>query len=153
LNQVDLKQADLNQVDLKTGGTSALGRGTVGHKGGSEPADTMQELAQRLRGWGGKRFCRRSVAEALFFHLFCGGSEAFGTRIIHGQETEGLRERHTIGASLKEFDMSADFAENRTHSDLTHGPARNRTFGEDGRTSGERKALKDSNKTDIVDGK
>jgi len=64
-----------------------------------------------------------------------------------------LRERHAIGASLKEFDMGADFTKNGTQCDFTHGPAGNRTFGENGGTSGQGKALKHSNKTDIVYGK
>jgi len=85
--------------------------------------------------------------------LFCGGGEPSGTFIIHSEETEGLRERDAIGAGLKEFDMSADFAENGTQSDFTHGPVGNRTFGEDGGTSREREAMKHTNEADTVDGK
>ena len=64
-----------------------------------------------------------------------------------------MRERHTIGAGLKEFDMSADFAENGTQSHFTHGPPGNRTFGEDRRTSRERKAVKHAYEADTVNRK
>ena len=64
-----------------------------------------------------------------------------------------MRERHTIGAGLKEFDMSADFAENGTQCHFTHGSVGNRTFREDGGTSGERKALQNANEADTIDGK
>jgi len=97
--------------------------------------------------------CVRSVAEAVFFHLFCGGGEALGTCVLHGEEAEGLGERDAVGAGLKEFDMSTDFAEDGIQSDFTHGSVGNRAFGEDGGTSGKREALKDANEADIVDGK
>lgn len=64
-----------------------------------------------------------------------------------------MGERDAIGSGLKEFDMSADLAEDGIHNDVTHGSVRNRTLGEDGGTSGERKALKDSNEVGAIDGK
>lgn len=95
----------------------------------------------------------RSVAVALLFHSFCGGGEALGTCIAHGEKAEGLRQRYAIGAGLKEFDIRGDFAEDGIHSDITHGSVGNRAFGEDGGTSGKRETLKHANEGGAVDGK
>jgi hypothetical protein len=64
-----------------------------------------------------------------------------------------LGQRDAIGAGLEEFDMSADFAEDRFHHHVTHGSVGNRTLGENGGTSGEGEALKDANEVGPIDGK
>ena len=64
-----------------------------------------------------------------------------------------MGERDAIGSGLKEFDLSADFAKDGIHNDVTHGSVGNRTFGEDGGTSGERKPPKDANEAGAIDGK
>ena len=95
----------------------------------------------------------RSVAVTFRFHLLCGGGEALGTCILHGEEAEGLGERDAIGSGVKEFDMSADFAVNGIESDLTYGSVGNRAFREDGGASGKRKTVKHADEAVIVDGK
>ena len=64
-----------------------------------------------------------------------------------------MGQRDAIGAGLKEFDMSADFAEDSFHNHVSHGSMGNRTLGEDGGTSGEREPLQDADEVDTVDGK
>jgi len=116
----------------------------------------VEEQAQRFGRWSGKKwrqFRSRSVAVTLPLHSFCGGGEALGTGIAHGEKAEGLRQRYAIGAGLKEFDMRADFAEDGIHSDVTHGSVGNRAFGEDGGTSGQRETLKYANEAGAVDAK
>jgi hypothetical protein len=115
----------------------------------------VEEQAQRFGGWGRKRgwLGWQCVAETFLFHLFCGGGETAGACILHGEEAEGLGERDAVRAGLKEFNLSADFAEDGLHGDVAHGSVGNRAFGEDGGTSGEREALKHANEAGIVDGK
>jgi hypothetical protein len=54
---------------------------------------------------------------------------------------------------MKEFDLSGDLAKDGTHDDVTHGSVGNRAFGEDGGTSGERKALQHADEAGAVDSK
>ena len=62
-----------------------------------------------------------------------------------------MGERDAIRAGVKEFDLSANFAKDSIHRDIAHAAMGNRSFGEDGRSSGKREALKHSNEPGSVD--
>jgi hypothetical protein len=53
---------------------------------------------------------------------------------------------------VKEFDLSANFAKDSVHRNVAHGSVGNRTFGENGGSSGKREALKHSNEAGSDDG-
>jgi hypothetical protein len=81
--------------------------------------------------------------------LGCGG-EAPGTFSFHGHKAESLGERDSVSPHAKKFDLGADFAVDGFKQDLTLGAIRDRSFGQDGRTSGERKPLQHSNKPALI---
>src|ERR1035438_8678312 len=91
----------------------ALSGGAISDDCRCQAADAVEQLADGFRGGCSKNVGWRILAKALAFHLFCGGGEASGTGTLHGKKAEGLGERDAVGAHLKEFDLSADFAVDR----------------------------------------
>ena len=117
-----------------------LGVLTVGDERGGEAAHAMEKQPQGFGGWRGKGGWHgaQSVAEAFLLHLFCGRGKSLGASVFHGNETEGLRERHAIGAGLKELDLGTDLAVNSLQGDITESAVADRALGEDRGTPGER---------------
>lgn len=113
----------------------------------------MQEAIQPLEARKTGRFFFRSIAEARFFHLFCGGGEAVGAGIVHGDKAECLGEWNPIGAGLEKFDLGVDPSENGIKRNVADGSVWNGALGKDGRTTGKGEALNYADEADSVHGK
>jgi hypothetical protein len=79
--------------------------------------------------------------------------EAFGAYVVHGKESEGLREWYSIGSGLQEFDVRIHASENCSQSHLAGTSFWEWAFGEEDRTPGSGKALDGPKKFLAIDGK
>ena len=76
--------------------------------------------------------------------------KSFGAVVVHAEKAESLGERDAIGTRLEELDMRGDSAED---GDEIHGSERalwDRAFGENSRSTRQRKALHDPDEPLVV---
>ena len=99
--------------------------------------NAVHEFAQSLGCQIAERvFFLFDITEPRPFHLSGSSAEAFGTHVVHMNEAEGVGKGYPVSPIVHKFNLRSHFPKHRPQIHLRQRSLRNRTVGQNSRTSG-----------------